>query len=69
MPIEWGAHFTPWLDSMSSAYPGLENICLKRMLITNDDLTRITMSFPGLKELVLICCEGFGLARLADIDS
>lgn len=69
VPQEWGAHFSPWLLNMSAAYPYLQKICLKRMLVTNDDLCRIAAAFPGLSQLVLVCCEGFGAAGLSHIAS
>ncbi|KAI3519646.1 hypothetical protein L1887_08861 [Cichorium endivia] len=39
----------------------LEKIHLKRMSITDDDLAMIAHSFPNFKELLLVCCEGFGM--------
>ncbi|PON63433.1 F-box domain containing protein [Parasponia andersonii] len=60
MPRNWGAHFSPWVASMAKAYPWLEKVYLKRMSITDDDLALLAESFPGFKELVLVCCEGFG---------
>ncbi|OVA04126.1 Leucine-rich repeat [Macleaya cordata] len=69
VPTNWGAHFTPWVSAMSSAYPWLEKLCLKRMSITDQDLTLISQSFHGFKELVLICCEGFGTTGLSVIAS
>ncbi|KAF5190798.1 Transport inhibitor response 1-like protein [Thalictrum thalictroides] len=67
VPVDWGAHFSPWVNTMSTAYPCLEKICLKRMWVTNDDLIRLASAFPAFKELVLVCCEGFGLSGLAMI--
>ncbi|KAF4374097.1 hypothetical protein G4B88_018069 [Cannabis sativa] len=65
MPRNWGAHFSPWVASMAMAYPWLEKVYLKRMYITDYDLAHLAMSFPGFKELVLVCCEGFGTYGLA----
>lgn len=67
MPPNWGADFTPWLSSMSKAYPWLEKVCLKRMSVTDKDLSLLADSFSGFKELTLVCCEGFGTSGLAFI--
>ncbi|XP_020090389.1 transport inhibitor response 1-like protein [Ananas comosus] len=69
VPYGWGAHFSSWLFAMAPVYPWLERICLKRMTIADDDLSRIAHSFPLFKDLTLICCDGFstvGLAIIAD---
>ncbi|KAF9600333.1 hypothetical protein IFM89_007051 [Coptis chinensis] len=67
VPVNWGALFSPWVNSMSSAYPCLGKICLKRMWITDEDFASLGKALPRFKELVLVCCEGFGLAGLATI--
>lgn len=69
MPINWGAHSTRWLTAFADAYPFLEKIYLKRMSVTDDDLGLIANSFPCLKELTLVCCEGFGTGGLAVLAS
>lgn len=69
VPLNWGAHFAPWVAAMADAYPGLERIYLKRMSVTDEDLAVIASSFAGFKELVLICCEGFSTRGLAVIAS
>ncbi|XP_044475530.1 transport inhibitor response 1-like protein [Mangifera indica] len=69
MPPDWGAHFRPWVSVMADAYPWLEKICLKRMSVTNEDLQLLSESFSGFKELMLVCCEGFGTNGLAFIAS
>lgn len=69
VPLNWGAHFAPWVAAMAEAYPGLERIYLKRMSVTDDDLAVVARSFAGFKELVLICCEGFSTRGLAMIAS
>lgn len=65
MPPDWGAHFTPWVLKMADAYRLLENLYLKRMNVTDDDLSIMAHSFVNFKELVLVCCEGFGTTGLA----
>ncbi|CAN1340800.1 Transport inhibitor response 1-like protein [Linum perenne] len=69
MPPNWGAHFAPWVSAMAVAEPPipLEKVHLKRMSVTDDDLKLLAESFPGFKELVLVCCEGFSTKGLAEI--
>ncbi|PQP91830.1 auxin signaling F-box protein 5 [Prunus yedoensis var. nudiflora] len=69
MPAHWGAHLAPWVSSMAKAYPWLEKLFLKRMSVTDDDLALLAESFPGFKELVLVCCDGFGTSGLAVVAS
>ncbi|KAK9080832.1 hypothetical protein SSX86_000590 [Deinandra increscens subsp. villosa] len=69
LPQDWGAHFTPWVAVMATAYRALEKIHLKRMSVTDDDLAVVAHSFPNFKELVLVCCEGFGTGGLAVVVS
>ncbi|XP_047341127.1 transport inhibitor response 1-like protein [Impatiens glandulifera] len=69
MPHDWGAYFMPWVKAMGNSYRGLEKICLKRMYLKDKDLEMIATSFPSFKELVLICCEGFGTYGLSFITS
>ncbi|GLT74435.1 hypothetical protein SLA2020_462340 [Shorea laevis] len=64
-PPGWGAHFSPWVASMAKAYSCLEKVHLKRMSVTDVDLENLAKSLPGFKELVLVCCEGFGTKGLA----
>ncbi|KAF7829982.1 transport inhibitor response 1-like protein [Senna tora] len=69
MPVNWGAHFSPWVTAMAKAYPWLEKVYLKRMSVTDGDLVLLAESFPCLKELVLVCCEGFRTSGLAAVAS
>ncbi|EEF48589.1 transport inhibitor response 1-like protein [Ricinus communis] len=69
MPPNWGAHFAPWVTTMGKAYPWLEKVHLKRMTVTDDDLALLAESFSGFKELVLVCCDGFGTSGLAIVAS
>ncbi|EHA8588798.1 transport inhibitor response 1-like protein [Cocos nucifera] len=67
VPPRWGAGFYPWLAALVPAYPWLERLCLKRMFVSDDDLSLLAKSFPSFRDLTLICCEGFGTAGLAAI--
>lgn len=65
MPPNWGAQFAPWVAATAKAYPWLEKVHLKRMFVTDDDLALLAESFPGFKQLTLVCCEGFGTSGIA----
>ncbi|KAG9144272.1 hypothetical protein Leryth_016927 [Lithospermum erythrorhizon] len=66
LPPDWGAHFAPWVLAMGEVYYRcLEKVCLKRMSITDDDLANLAHGFPNFKELVLVCCDGFGTSGLS----
>ncbi|CDP11468.1 unnamed protein product [Coffea canephora] len=76
LPADWGANFTPWVNSMAGAYRGLdkvyrglEKVYLKRMSVADEDLAVLAHSFPNFKELVLVCCDGFGTNGLAIVAS
>lgn len=68
VPEGWGAYFYPWAVSMAKAYPWLEEIRLKRMVVCDESLELISKSFKNFRVLVLQSCEGFttdGLAAIA----
>ncbi|XP_075509299.1 protein TRANSPORT INHIBITOR RESPONSE 1-like [Primulina tabacum] len=67
VPEGWGAYLDPWISAMSVAYPFLEEIKLKRMVVTDDSLELISKSFKNFKVLVLSSCEGFTTDGLASI--
>ncbi|XAR48522.1 hypothetical protein NMG60_11031371 [Bertholletia excelsa] len=68
MPPSWGAHFTPWASAMDQCYRALEKVSLKRMFVKDADLELLS-HFPYFRELVLVCCEGFGTSGLAVLAS
>ncbi|KAJ8527274.1 hypothetical protein K7X08_029751 [Anisodus acutangulus] len=68
VPEGWGAYVEPWIAAMSRSYPCLEEITLKRMVVSDESLELISTSFEHFKVLVLLSCEGFttdGLAAIA----
>ncbi|KAI3749295.1 hypothetical protein L2E82_19902 [Cichorium intybus] len=67
VPEGWGGYACPWIAEMSRAYPWLEEIRLKRMVITDESLELISTSFKNFKVLVLSSCEGFSTDGLAAI--
>lgn len=67
VPPNWGADVLPWLVVMSSSYPMLEELRLKRMLVTDESLELLAHSFPNFRVLSLASCEGFSTDGLAII--
>nr|CUS58301.1 transport inhibitor response 1 [Shorea obtusa] len=67
VPDGWGGYVFPWIVEMAKAYPWLEEIRLKRMVVTDDSLELIAKSFKNFKVLVLSSCEGFSTNGLAAI--
>ncbi|KAK4418190.1 protein TRANSPORT INHIBITOR RESPONSE 1 [Sesamum alatum] len=67
VPEGWGAYVYPWIAAMSAACPLLEEIKLKRMVVTDESLELISKSFKNFKVLVLSSCEGFTTDGLASI--
>ncbi|GFP89883.1 protein transport inhibitor response 1 [Phtheirospermum japonicum] len=67
VPEGWGAYVHPWIRAMSAAYPLLEEIKLKRMVVTDESLEQIARSFKNFRVLVLSSCEGFTTDGLASI--
>lgn len=68
VPEGWGAYVQPWIAAMSGTYTMLEEIRLKRMVVSDESLELISTSFEHFKVLVLLSCEGFttdGLAAIA----
>ncbi|XP_048530857.1 transport inhibitor response 1-like protein Os11g0515500 [Triticum urartu] len=67
VPAGWGASAEPWVDACARACPGLEELRLKRMVVTDGCLNHLAHSFPNLRSLVLVSCEGFSTDGLATI--
>ncbi|XP_010112739.2 protein TRANSPORT INHIBITOR RESPONSE 1 [Morus notabilis] len=67
VPEGWGGYVDPWISAMAMAYPWLEEIRLKRMVVTDESLELIAKSFKNFKALVLSSCEGFSTDGLAAI--
>ncbi|KAH9329352.1 hypothetical protein KI387_001460, partial [Taxus chinensis] len=67
VPAGWGADVQAWVAAMAKAYPGLQELRLKRMVVTDDTLHLIAHSFPNFKVLVLTSCEGFSTDGLATV--
>ncbi|KAI3678996.1 hypothetical protein L6452_38301 [Arctium lappa] len=67
VPEGWGGYVYPWIVEIARGYPWLEEIRLKRMVVTDESLELISKSFKNFKVLVLSSCEGFSTDGLAAI--
>ncbi|KAJ0988757.1 hypothetical protein J5N97_007113 [Dioscorea zingiberensis] len=67
VPPGWGGYAHLWIETVARECPCLEELQLKRMVVTDDNLELLARSFPNLKALVLISCEGFSTDGLAAI--
>ncbi|CAL9183441.1 unnamed protein product [Musa hybrid cultivar] len=67
VPYDWGGFAQPWIEAAARGCPGLEELWMKRMVVTDDDLELLARSFPNFKSLVLVSCEGFSTDGLAAI--
>ncbi|KAL3653889.1 Protein AUXIN SIGNALING F-BOX 3 [Castilleja foliolosa] len=68
VPHDWGGFVYPWIEAMAKSGINLEELRLKRMVVSDESLELLAKSFPNFKSLVLISCEGFttdGLAAIA----
>ena len=58
----------PWIEALARSRIGLEELRLKRMVVSDESLDVLSRSFTNFKSLVLVSCEGFttdGLAAIA----
>ncbi|PKA67299.1 Protein transport inhibitor response 1 [Apostasia shenzhenica] len=67
LPADWGGGAAAWVENLAEACPQLEELRLKRMVVTDDCLELIARSFRSFKVLSLASCEGFSTAGLASI--
>ncbi|CAK7348240.1 unnamed protein product [Dovyalis caffra] len=67
VPDGWGGSVYPWIAAFATAYPWLEEIRLKRMVVSDKSLELTAKSFKNFKVLVLSSCEGFSTDGLAAI--
>ncbi|GJN25663.1 hypothetical protein PR202_gb13521 [Eleusine coracana subsp. coracana] len=67
IPAGWGAKADPWVESCARACPDMEELRLKRMVVSDECLKRVACSFANFKSLVLVSCEGFSTNGLATI--
>lgn len=67
VPHEWGGFLQPWIEALARSRVGLEELRLKRMVVTDESLELLSRSFSNFKSLVLVSCEGFTTDGLASI--
>lgn len=67
VPPDWGGFVFPWIEAMVKSGVNLEELKLKRMVVSDDSLELIARSFVNFKSLVLVSCEGFSTDGLAAI--
>nr|DAD30452.1 TPA_asm: hypothetical protein HUJ06_009303 [Nelumbo nucifera] len=67
VPHDWGGFVYPWIVAMAKSYPDLEELRLKRMVVSDESLELLSRSFPNFQSLVLVSCEGFSTDGLASI--
>ncbi|OAY52538.1 protein AUXIN SIGNALING F-BOX 2 [Manihot esculenta] len=68
VPHDWGGFVYPWIEAFARNRVGLEELRLKRMVVSDESLELLSRSFANFKSLVLVSCEGFttdGLAAIA----
>ncbi|XP_042459529.1 transport inhibitor response 1-like protein Os05g0150500 isoform X1 [Zingiber officinale] len=64
---DWGGGVEMWIQSMANGWPLLEELQLKRMVVSDDCLKLIARSFKNFRVLSLAFCEGFSAVGLAAI--
>ncbi|KAL8127380.1 protein AUXIN SIGNALING F-BOX 2-like [Apium graveolens] len=69
VPPDWGGFVFPWIEAMVKSGVNLEELKLKRMVVSDDSLELLARSFVNFKSLVLVSCEGFSTDGLAAIAS
>lgn len=67
VPHGWGGFAGPWIEAAVRQCAGLEELRLKRMVVSDENLELLARSFPNFKALVLNSCEGFSTDGLAAI--
>ncbi|KAI3993956.1 hypothetical protein MKX01_002969 [Papaver californicum] len=51
VPHDWGGFAYPWIEVMAKSYPGLEELRLKRTVVSDDSLGFLSCLFPNFKDL------------------
>ncbi|XXG84133.1 hypothetical protein AAC387_Pa10g1721 [Persea americana] len=67
VPYDWGGGVWPWISAMAEAYPQLEELRLKRMVVTDESLELLSRAFGNFRVLVMVSCEGFSTSGLAAV--
>ncbi len=67
VPHEWGGYVQPWIEALANSRIVLEELRLKRIVVSDESLELLSRSFPNFKSLVLVSCEGFSTDGLKAI--
>lgn len=67
VPGDWGGGADAWVAAMAEGWPLLEELRLKRMVVSDDCLEALARGFKNLRVLALTSCDGFSTAGLAAI--
>lgn len=67
--LNWGGFAFPWIDFLAKNCPWLQELRLKRMVVSDQTLQLISVSFSEFESLSLIRCGGFSPIGLAAIAS
>ncbi|OAY73371.1 Transport inhibitor response 1-like protein [Ananas comosus] len=67
VPGDWGGGADAWVAAMAEGWPLLEELRLKRMVVSDDCLEALARAFKNLRVLALTSCDGFSTAGLAAI--
>ncbi|XP_031253309.1 protein AUXIN SIGNALING F-BOX 2-like [Pistacia vera] len=67
VPHDWGGILYPWIEAFAKSRVGLEELRLKRMVVSDESLELLSKSFVNFKALVLVSCEGFSTDGLAAV--
>ncbi|KAI3696416.1 hypothetical protein L1987_79430 [Smallanthus sonchifolius] len=66
---DWDGTIDPWIQAMHKSCPLLEELRLKRMVVSDQNLDMISTCFRNFRSLVLSACFGFTVAGLSAIGS
>ncbi|KAM0870074.1 hypothetical protein ACQ4PT_040264 [Festuca glaucescens] len=69
VPPDWGGYAGPWIEAAARGCVGLEELRMKRMVVSDETLELLAKSFPRFRALILVSCEGFSTDGLAAIAS
>ncbi|KAK7271064.1 hypothetical protein RJT34_26664 [Clitoria ternatea] len=67
IPHGWGGFVYPWVEALTKNRVDLEELRLKRMVVTDDSLKLLSCSFVNFKSLVLVGCDGFTTTGVAAV--
>ncbi|GMI67112.1 auxin signaling F-box 2 [Hibiscus trionum] len=67
LPYDRGGFVYPWIKALAESGIGLEELRLKRMVVSDESLVLLSKSFVNFKSLVFVSCEGFSADGVAAI--